>query len=424
MTTDLPIVPTSQNGPGTQWSTVQVFDPAGNATWSMDADDNISLDQYDAVTGDLLESVANVNTASGSLPSTVTDAADTVAVPTLSGSPLFATLSTDTTNLNAISDYLYDLLGRPTLSLGPAFVDSTGDIVRTATFTTYQDSPVTLPTGEGENGSGTYVATMSGYYNVTTGDWVLVNPLAIEVSNLDGQDTDDLQGQDGDGLTVTESTAAAALTELASAAASLAADSSPTGLSRWVHYDYAAMADATATLANSTTGYAMGDLMDMKVYSDIATGTYNETYYGYSAIGNENVVVDPTGTITYMIYDARGLEMSRVGGTADAGVTDADPTGGRDGAPTSSSSNNMLETESFVYDGGNHGGDGNVTQTTVYVNASDTRVTLDGYDWRDRELWVMVYDGAHYTFTYQRVRQFGRCGGRDAVLRHRRRDAE
>jgi RHS repeat-associated protein len=40
-----------------------------------------------------------------------------------------------------------------------------------------------------------------------------------------------------------------------------------------------------------------------------------------------------------------------------------------------------------------------VSGTSFVPNTTD-RVTLDGYDWRDRPLWTMVYDGAHYTFTY------------------------
>ena len=70
------------------------------------------------------------------------------------------------------------------------------------------------------------------------------------------------------------------------------------------------------------------------------------------------------------------------------------------GAPTSSSSNNMLETESYVYDGGASGGDGLLTESIAYVDASTERGTLYGNDWRDRQLWTMVYDGARYTFTF------------------------
>ena len=197
--TDLPIVPGTQNGPGTQWTTMTVFDPYGNDRWDVDADGNIDLSQYSAATGLLMESVANVDTAD--LPATLTGAADTVAVPLDSSSdPLFATPSGDTTNLNAATDYTDDTLGREILSLGPAFPDADGDTVRTAQYTSYADTLQSLPSGQGEGGYGTIVAAASGFYvqtaatgsAYTAGDYVLMNPISVEVSNLDGQDTDDL----------------------------------------------------------------------------------------------------------------------------------------------------------------------------------------------------------------------------------------
>ena len=133
LTTNLPTPATSQNGPtsGTQWQTLAIFDPFGNEIWYVDADGYITLNQYNTVTGLLMETVANVNT-SATLPSAITDAADTVAIPLVGGVPIFATPSGDS-NFNATTDFLYDVLG--SVDLGPQFENSAGHEVRTATFT-------------------------------------------------------------------------------------------------------------------------------------------------------------------------------------------------------------------------------------------------------------------------------------------------
>ena len=85
-------------------------------------------------------------------------------------------------------------------------------------------------------------------------------------------------------------------------------------------------------------------------------------------MGRVNYVKDQSFDITSTFYDARGLVESVWQGTFMS---------------------NLLEVESYTYDA-----DGNTTSTTDYVdaNAADNRVTLYGYDWRDRQLWTMVDD--------------------------------
>lgn len=68
-------------------------------------------------------------------------------------------------------------------------------------------------------------------------------------------------------------------------------------------------------------------------------------------------------------------------GTNDDGATESDPTGGG-----SDPDNNMVLVTANEYDGGNKGGDGNLTSQTQYVTAADTRVTTFGFDWRDRRI--------------------------------------
>src|SRR5690606_20823641 len=62
--------------------------------------------------------------------------------------------------------------------------------------------------------------------------------------------------------------------------------------------------------------------------------------------------------------------------------TDSDPTGG------SAAGNNMVQLSASVYDGGSAGGDGNLTQSTAYVDGSTTRVTSYSYDFRNRRTVV------------------------------------
>ena len=251
--------------------------------------------------------------------------------------------------------------------------------------------------------NGGIVATASGFYvqtaatgsAYTAGDYVLMNPISVEVSNLDGQDTDYLsaqaaplsplpsgEGEDEGGLTVYAASATDINNVIAAAAVS------PVAYTSWTHYDY-------ETKANATLGYAVGDLMSTDVYSSIYASppVYNETIYGYSSMGYENRVVDPTGTITRQVFSPLGLVASTWVGTDDSGATDSDPTGGRTGAITWYG-NNMLEVSANVYDDGAAGGDGNVTSQTEYVDAdsADNRTTLFGYDWRDEQLWTMVND--------------------------------
>ena len=195
MTTVLPIVSTTQNGPGgtTPWTTEEYFDPSGEVVWQKDEDGYLTYNAYDSVTGLVTETIADAGSGSGLTPPSGWSFIDT--------------------GINAETDYLYDPLGRLTQTLGPQYVDATGDTVRTATWTSYIDTPLTLNQGQGETGVGTQVLTASGFEVVTpatgsayvAGDYVLVNPVSVQISDLDGQVTDEIQAEEGSGLTVVES---------------------------------------------------------------------------------------------------------------------------------------------------------------------------------------------------------------------------
>jgi RHS repeat-associated protein len=127
-------------------------------------------------------------------------------------------------------------------------------------------------------------------------------------------------------------------------------------------------------------------LISTRLYHNIpasgsgSSGTnYDQTDFGYDTLDRQNRVETPGGTITFTVFDARSLPASVYVGTDDTGATDSDPTGG------GAAGNNMVIVTANEYDGGNDGGDGNLTKVTESVNASTTRVTSFGYDWRDRQ---------------------------------------
>ncbi len=84
---------------------------------------------------------------------------------------------------------------------------------------------------------------------------------------------------------------------------------------------------------------------------------------------------------TRALFDINGRAIATFVGTNDAGATDSDPTGG------GATGNNMVQTSASVYDNGGVG-DGNLTQSTAYVDATgaNNRVTGYGYDFRDRQI--------------------------------------
>jgi YD repeat-containing protein len=122
-----------------------------------------------------------------------------------------------------------------------------------------------------------------------------------------------------------------------------------------------------------------------RVYHSIpATGTgtegtnYDETAFGYDSMKRRNRTETPGGTITFNVFDSRGLVEKTYTGTDDTGATSSDPTGG------GATGNNMMLTTTLEYDSGNDGGDGKLTKQTQHVDSSTTRVTTFTYDFRDR----------------------------------------
>ncbi|OYV87544.1 MAG: hypothetical protein B7Z73_09930, partial [Planctomycetia bacterium 21-64-5] len=257
----------------------------------------------------------------------------------------------DATGMALETDFTVDNLGRKTEELSPEHtIDLAGvaTVVRTATWWVYQDAINEVWTAQG------YATGTAPSYA-----YALVNPVSITISDSDGNLTDQIQA-------IRASTSGPLLPS----------DSYPqSSWSRWTHNVWNDSDELTAT----------------QVYFLIpasGSGTkgvnYNETDFGFDAMGRKNRVVNGGGTITRAVHDPRNLALSIWVGTNDDGATDNDPSGG--GAP----GNNMVAVTMNQYDGGASGGNGNFTLRTKPVdsNSANDRKTAFAYDWRNRQVQV------------------------------------
>ncbi|TWT56002.1 RHS repeat-associated core domain-containing protein [Allorhodopirellula solitaria] len=120
-----------------------------------------------------------------------------------------------------------------------------------------------------------------------------------------------------------------------------------------------------------------------------------------------NRSVSPGGTITLTTFDARGQTTGMFIGTNDNGATDSDPTGG------GAMGNNMVPVQSLIYDGGDDGGDGNLTRSVDFVDALNTRATDFVYDWRNRQTDINGELDRFTRRTYDNLNQVIRVDGYD-----------
>ncbi len=251
------------------------------------------------------------------------------------------------TRLSLETDYTYDDLGRVTQQLGPRHPVNGVD-ARTASWTVYHDVLHQTWTAQG------YVTGSSSYYRST-----LVNPVTLASFDYAGRTTDTIQ-------------AARATTEGALSPSDCYPQSS------WVAWSANVYNDAgqrTASRAyHCIPAFGLG-----------ASGVnYDETDYGYDIMDRADMTTTPGGTITAKVFDPRGKVTGVFVGTNAAGASAGDPTGG------GAKGNNMVQVTGNVYDGGASGGDGNLTETTDYVDATglNDRVTSFVFDWRDRQVAI------------------------------------
>jgi RHS repeat-associated protein len=339
-TTTLPAVPTSQNGSGTADSFVEVYDSDGYLTWRKDERGYITRFKYDVATGAMTQRIDDVDTAQ------VTDEPTGWSTPSGGG-------------LHLVTDYESDDQGRVTQELGPEHeidLNGTATNIRTATWTVYKDPQFRTVVGQG-------------YQKTSDSSFTLVNPVRITKWDKNGNALEEIQA-----------------TRASTSGKLQSTDSfSQSSYTRWTTHQY-----TDCCLLASTRVYHT-----IPTSGEGSSGTnYDQTDYGYDDMKRRNRTVTPGGTIIFLVYDERGRIEETWVGTDDTGATQSDPSGG------GATGNNMVIVTANQYDGGNAGGDGNLTQETQYVTASDTRVTSFEYDWRDRQTAIDgeidVYQKSYY----------------------------
>jgi len=334
MTTTLPMVPTNQNGSGVAATRREYFDEFGNRTWVMDERGYITRLKFDIPTGAITQRIDDVDT------SIETDAPSGWITPSDGG-------------LNLITDYEHDDIGRTTQTLGPWHtidINGTATEIRRASWMVYDENPERdiVRTGQG------YATGTAPSYTYT-----LINPVSIAISAKNGKPLEQIRA-----------------TRASTTGKLLPSDTfEQASYTRWKTFQYTDCCN----------------LASQRVYHTIPTSgvgspgtSYDETNFGYDVMKRRNRQVTPGGTITRTVFDPRGLTLSTWVGTDDTGATTTDPSGG------GAAGNNMVVITELEYDGGNDGGDGNLTQRTVYASQTDTRVTIFEYDFRNRQF---VIDG-------------------------------
>ena len=338
--TTLPLVTIAQNGSGEPATRFEYFDPAGNLVWAADERGRFTHREYDDVTELLTRIVEDV------------DFGRELARPTFALSGWPPSLPDD--GLHQATDYEYDLLGRVTQVLGPAYnavVDGEGADVRTAAWVRYLDDRREV------RSAGGYATLGEGGAIVA---WALVNPVAIAKYDRDGRLVEDIEAAGGGGVTIAGKKLEDFDTE----------SFGPTSYTRRKTYAY----------------NAAGQLTAVDVFTRLAFPVvFSRTEYGYDSLGRLNYTKTAGEVITRTLFDARGLPTGVWVGSNDTGATDTDPDG-------SGSPNNMLLVTCYVYDGGNAGGDGNLTGLVRHVdaNAANDRTTAFGYDWRGRLYYTVL----------------------------------
>ena len=330
------------------------FDELGRLVWTKNERGYISQREYDLASGNVTQSIEDVDDTQVTVPTGWSTPAD-------GGKHL-------------VTDFEYDNFDRLVQTLGPEH-DVEGTTVRTASWTVHKTAD-----HETRSAQGYAVSDGQGGYNYT-----LVNPVQISLSNATGTRSES--------ITAVRTSTSGKLT---------ASDT----------FDQSSYVRWSVSLSNNA-----GQLTSTRAYHTIpasgdgSSGTnYDETTFGYDAMGRQNKSVTPGGTISRTVFDARGHAVADYVGTDDSDATDADPTGcggnphnvaivGSSSSSSSScscnGSNNMvLVAEREYCDGGSGcscsggGGAGLLVSETRHVDALTSHMTEFEYDWRGRQLQV------------------------------------
>ena len=257
MTTSLPVISATENGPGVADQMMSVYDSYGRDIWDRDGDGFITYTAYDPGTGAVIESISDVNTANTS---------DFSNLPSGWSTPAGG-------GLNLVTTYQVDSLGRTIEETSP-----NGNV----SYTVYDDpdheyrvypgwnAATGMPTGPTEvyredwPGSYTEILTMSATPHLTNG----VPDGTEAISGLQTLERDYMNAA---GQVVRED-------------------------------DYFNLRGVTYSTA---------------LYIGTQKVNYYTTLYDYDDRGREDRVQSPTGTITRTVYDGLGRVISTWEGTND-----------------------------------------------------------------------------------------------------------
>ncbi|PHS02287.1 MAG: hypothetical protein COA78_21630 [Blastopirellula sp.] len=351
-TTTLPVVSSSQNGTGSTDKIKERFDVDGNLVLVKDVRGYITYRVYDLARNLVIQEVQDVDGDKITLPSGWATPADG--------------------GLHLVTDYSFDAHGRNVQTLGPVH-DVDGLSTRTANWTVYKDADDEVLSAQG------YATGIDEDQQFT-----LINPVTIQRSSNHGMTSETIVAvRDAVGCSAAEN-CPAVCSNSSCCMQDAGTVKSPGPLSASDCFPQSSWVRWSRSFSNK-----YGQQFANHVYHEIpASGTgdvdthYSESLVGYDELGRQNRSVSPTGTITRTVYNNRSLVASTWIGVNDRLATDADPTG------SSAAGNNMVQISADVYDSGNDGGPGNLTQSTAYVDALTTRVMNFEYDFQNRQTVV------------------------------------
>lgn len=370
---DFPTIDDGQNGSGIGATGLQYYDAGGRLIWQEDARGTFTYNHYDATTGRLDYTIEDIDQSQGiDLP--VDWRGD--ALPT-SG------------HLNARTDYWYDALGRVVQILGPAHyaivggLDSEPQNIRSATWTIYGECVHQTWTAEG------YVLAAS----PTVG--YLVGPVSIKKTDRDGRVTNQIQatymrsGSPDFDVSHLQSDLADFLnggsdpfpqTSFVTWTANTYKNTRLWATAVYYHIPTATTVNGDGFVGSGTTDYTV---TNYRYEADYLGGGSTSDVPNFK--GRLNKVVADDGTITRVVYDARGNVTKTYVGADDTGATDADP--------SNSGANSMKLVSWNHYDFDQSGGDGLLTRTDSYFDDTHCYSTYYQYDSRDRLVGTLTPDG-------------------------------
>lgn len=346
-----PLVPSTQNGSGEIEKRFEVFDLKGRLTWIKDERGFITQNVYTVDTGALSRTIEDVLIDPNNPPETLPAGWTT---PAGGG-------------MNLGTDYESDAFGRITQALGPSHIIDLNGIattVRRAKWTVYRDDLTERWEGRG------YATGQNQAYQYS-----LINP--AQITKLDRAMRIVAT------VNAIRNTIAGRLSPT---------DSFPqTTWVRWedVHYDNAGRLNwRRLYVVVPSSGFG-------------SNGTnYHQSSFDYDAMGRRIKIKSPTGTITQMVLDSRGLMRELRMGTDDGPI------------------GNMVKVADCFYEGAS-GKDGALTKLRAYPSATSYRETAFTYDFRSRRIGLTgeeslcearVYDNADRIV--QIDRRLGNASGR------------